>query len=639
MAQTLTELTKPFTIVQNEPKDVRDKYLEGQPYSNNNFPGPFQGMSKENMNKYMDNQQDTVQNYHTIAETPLPTEALKYSEFNTGKADCPSQQGPTIPMVPKMSVNAGFMRSMHSDGVSPQVPMENNGPKGDLIEEFKDDNLSDPCNETGFGQIVPRFKSTGVPSFSGKCSAEGNPLLNMNNRPIDQFSHNNMVPFFGPKLTQNMYSTGVPQAGDNNDCQNSKAGFADVTPYRDKLQTFTGCDESYMHKRESGPLFSPAEQQDGWVYGTPSFRPNLDRFKQTIKTKNNESPVEKLQVGPGIGLDYSAPAVGGFQQYTRIVPNNISDYKSNQLEGRVTGGKWFVNHPESQFIHGVQSNKPSTYITQARRPTMKSKFYTDGPSADSARLTDYNLSTSRGKQARSDTEISAGFGQIDQPTVNGPKGPGCVSFGQAPVGKVMGSQVPMPTQDMGSFNTIRETFKRGAAGYSEKDGFWECKDRQQGSERWDLFGPARGVVPNTETREGVYMNYTDRGTINPFIINATGTAQTKDGVWNPNSFQDQQKTTRKETTNYSYTGNVKGTTNNTTLSPFNDQNFRVTRKQTTQFSHQGNPSGSTMKTYQYTYSDLPRTTRKETNQFAYQGNGAGRVPMDTNRQMYTGSFN
>jgi hypothetical protein len=204
----------------------------------------------------------------------------------------------------------------------------------------------------------------------------------------------------------------------------------------------------------------------------------------------------------------------------------------------------------------------------------------------------------------------------------------------------MGSLVPQQTQDMGSFNTIRETFKRGAAGYSEKDGFWECTDKQQGSERWDLWGPARGVIPNTETREGVYVNYTDRGTINPFIINATGTAQNKGGVWNPNSFQDQQKTTRKETTNYSYTGNVKGVTDNTTLNPFNEQDLRVTRKQTNQFSYTGNVKGLTNNTTLNPFNEQDlRTTRKETNQYAYQGNVAGSIPMDTNRQMFTGSFN
>ncbi len=632
----LTELTKPFTNIHNEPQSVRDKYLEGQPYKDQNFPGPFQGMSKQGMDNYMSNQRETVQNYHTIAETPLPIEALKYSEFNKGTPSCPSQQGPIVPMVPVPGIpdenEGGSKRSVHGSEhfTMPKIP------EGEPIDDFKDDNLSDPCSETGFGQIVPRFKGN---SFSGKCSAEGNPLLNLNNRPIDQFSHNNMVPYYGAKITQNMYSTGVPQAGDNNDCKNSKAGFADVTPHRDKLQTFTGCDEMYMHKRETGPLFSPAEQQDSWVFGTPSFRPNLDRYKQSIKNKTNESPVEKLQVGPGIGLDYTAPAVGGFQQYTRILPNNISNYKANQLEGRVSGGKWYVNHPESQFIHGVQSNKPSTYITQARRPTMRSKFYTEGPSADSARLTDYNLSTSKGKQARSDTEISAGYGQIDDPSTGG-SGNNCVSYGQAPIGKVMGSLVPQQTQDMGSFNTIRETFKRGAAGYSEKDGFWECTDKQQGSERWDLWGPARGVIPNTETREGVYVNYTDRGTINPFIINATGTAQNKGGVWNPNSFQDQQKTTRKETTNYSYTGNVKGVTDNTTLNPFNEQDLRVTKKQTNQFSYTGNVKGLTNNTTLNPFNEQDlRVTKKQTNQYAYQGNVAGSIPMDTNRQMFTGSFN
>ena len=72
-----------------------------------------------------------------------------------------------------------------------------------------------------------------------------------------------------------------------------------------------------------------------WVFGMPNLEPDRDRYTDSIWRRNGEKPVESIQVGPGIGLDYTSPASGGFHQYNRIMPNNISDYKSNQLENRI----------------------------------------------------------------------------------------------------------------------------------------------------------------------------------------------------------------------------------------------------------------------------------------------------------------
>jgi hypothetical protein len=641
----LAELTKPFTIIHNEPTFVKDKYLEGVPWKNE-FPGPFEGVTPEQQMMYANQQHNAVLNYNNISEKPLHDQAIKYNYFNAGLPNCESY-GSEVPMVPPVQTKYRGPPQLTPQGI--RLPMEESQNR---IEDFKDNSITDPCNQTGFGSIVPKFNvmpkgiNDWAPNESSvfpKCTSENNPLTDIENRPVEQFSHNNMVPFYGAKLTQNMNSTGVPQAGDNNTCDAVRNGFADVTPWRDKLQTFTGCDEMYMHKREVGPMFSPAEQQTGWVFGTPAFRPDMDRYKESIYLRNNEAPVEKINVGPGIGLAYTVPAQGGFQQYTRILPNNVNDYKANQLEGRVNAGKWVLaEHPTSQYIEGVPNNKAvDLYITQARRPTMRTKFYNNSPSADDSRITNFTATVNRGKQARTDTEQGAGFGQLN---FNGSKienftdenTNGCITFGQAPVGRIMKSLVPAQPNNLSSYNTIRETFKRGAAGF--KDGkYWECEDRTQGQNRWDLFGPAKGSVPDQGPREGWYANFTDRGDINPFVINVTGTASKKGGVWNPNNFQDQQRVTMKETTTFSYNGNPTGSTNKPYENTWSD-NPKVTKKETTEYAYNGNPTGSTNKPYENTWSDLPKVSRKETTGYSYAGNTKSGIPDITNRFMYDGNF-
>ena len=656
---SVKELTRPFEVIHDEPNSVKNKYLEGVPYKNN-FPGPFLGATQEQMANYKKYQENAMKNWENIAVDPLSEQADKYGYPNAGIENCEAL-GSRIPMMP--SVTNGMMPGpVNSPGIEYGTninryrdPVNYKRENFEGVEDFYDESITNPQSQTGFGIIVPKF--TEMPEGSNqqvpftKCSAEGNPLLDIQNRPIEQFSHNNMVPYYGSKMTQNMSVTGVPQSGDNNTCEGLTNGFANSTPYRGKLETFTGTDEMWMHKRETGPMYSPAEQQTGWVFGTPGFRPDMDRYKTQVWKRHGEKPVESVQVGPGIGIDYSTPAVGGFQQYTRILPNNVSDATSNQLEGRVNAGKWKVDHPTSQYIAGVKKNRPDVEITQARRPTQPGKFATQAPSAGSTGFTSYIPSVMKGRQARSDTEQSAGFGQFNLQAYeydgsgklvkkeNFQSGDGsmpCIEFSSAPVGMTMKSHVPQSTQDRGAYNNIRETFKKGAAGYDSK-GFWECTDQTQGAWKWSInVGGARGVVNMGEQRDGKYINYTDRGTVNPFIINATGTATQSGGVWNPNSYQQPARVTKKETMEYSHVGNAVGSNKKTYNNTWSDDP-RVTRKETTEYSHIGNAVGSNKKTYNNTWSDNQRVTRKETVQYAHAGNASKGGVASMNRGMFTGS--
>lgn len=49
---------------------------------------------------------------------------------------------------------------------------------------------------------------------------------------------------------------------------------------------------------------------------------------------NNLSPIERQNVGPGLGIDPNVPSVGGYQQLFRVNPVNVGAYKLTTLPGR-----------------------------------------------------------------------------------------------------------------------------------------------------------------------------------------------------------------------------------------------------------------------------------------------------------------
>jgi hypothetical protein len=163
----------------------------------------------------------------------------------------------------------------------------------------------------------------------------------------------------------------------------------------------------------------------------PAFRPDEDRYTQSMFIRNDLAPCEQEQVGPGLDIGADIPASGGFHDLTRVLPNNVSDYKANQLQGRVKAGKFQLGGEEptanpgvglggdlngSRKAPGVVKNRPNTFYSQVRRPTMTTKV---GFVQDQELLRpDYNVSFKPGNAKRSQTNY--GFGSLQSTTATNP---------------------------------------------------------------------------------------------------------------------------------------------------------------------------------------------------------------------------
>ena len=208
-------------------------------------------------------------------------------------------------------------------------------------------------------------------------------LLDMNKRTMSDFLNNNFIPNRKAD-TQNMNGTGVRTGNFTPDDYNM-GGDPGQFMSRTDMGFGPGCDPTYMHKRASGPRFSPSDNAT-WINGRPDIRPELDRFKMDIRNKNFESPCEKIfYVGPGTGIDPSISAAGGFNAglNNRVTPNNIFNYKTNQLPGAVVKGKYYsAELPTANpgtgknldgNLYGVPNNKkPQTFYTYDTRPPVAS---------------------------------------------------------------------------------------------------------------------------------------------------------------------------------------------------------------------------------------------------------------------------
>ena len=109
---------------------------------------------------------------------------------------------------------------------------------------------------------------------------------------VSRTGHNNMVPFFGSRVTQSVYS-----------------GATDGI-----LDTYTGTGKNtFFHKEESGAFFKP-EAATGLPFGKQvETEFEQSRMVSSLAMKN-VFPIEPTQVGPGVNDGYTNLPSGGYQQ-------------------------------------------------------------------------------------------------------------------------------------------------------------------------------------------------------------------------------------------------------------------------------------------------------------------------------------
>ena len=176
-----------------------------------------------------------------------------------------------------------------------------------------------------------------ISTQSGVTSLTGKPLHETD------FDHNNMVPFFGSHVRQNV-------ATDSN---------------VSILENHTGIENFSNVKREPIPLFDPAPNSS-ILFGTQNQNDDIQaRFAPSVY-RQNEIPFEKVQVGPGISQSYCAAPSGGFHPDVReyVLPKTIDELRPTSrpqitYNGRVVAGKAVVSKRDQ--IGQVHQYKPDTF--------------------------------------------------------------------------------------------------------------------------------------------------------------------------------------------------------------------------------------------------------------------------------------
>jgi hypothetical protein len=123
-------------------------------------------------------------------------------------------------------------------------------------------------------------RNHGVKSLTGEYISE------------DDFKHNNMIPFFGSHVKQNI---------------NENANI-------NILENYTGVGNLQKNKCEV-KTSTFADQMKDNIYGSTN---QTDYYKDRIvgsTIRNNEFPLEQIRVGPGLNKGFASEGTGGFQQF------------------------------------------------------------------------------------------------------------------------------------------------------------------------------------------------------------------------------------------------------------------------------------------------------------------------------------
>lgn len=186
----------------------------------------------------------------------------------------------------------------------------------------------------------------------------------------EDFTHANMVPFFGGRVKQNM---------------NTEANNA-------LLESFTGSTSVMQKNKVEALSFGDTRNDVNNVTGAPDngefYR---DRY-QVPKARNNEFPIAPIHVGPGLNQGYTSGPTGGFQQFdarefeydptisdlrAQLNPNastafGMTDNQQVTYTGRVVDGQREKLPANTTDIGRVQKNRAETCHVQTPGQLLRS---------------------------------------------------------------------------------------------------------------------------------------------------------------------------------------------------------------------------------------------------------------------------
>jgi hypothetical protein len=218
----------------------------------------------------------------------------------------------------------------------PLAPPNPDGLPGPLPSTIEDATPQVALNPAGIETNPKYVAGSAVRSISG------------NEIPANQFTHNNMVPFFGGRVKQNM------RAAANNSV----------------LDSFTGAGYTQIAKKEVETMFD-YQRPFGNPFGMESSTDFIESRINTPRNRGGERPFEPTMVGPGVGEGYSMTGKGGFQQ---LEVNEIMRPKTTDELRTVNNPKLSYNTPVVPGQRFVANPADNPGEVRKYRPD---KFYVD----------------------------------------------------------------------------------------------------------------------------------------------------------------------------------------------------------------------------------------------------------------------
>lgn len=392
----------------------------------------------------------------------------------------------------------------------------------------------------------------------------------------EKFTHNNMTPYFGGRMRQNL----------------------DEHANEARLESFTGSSQNsfYKQKCEVGSFYDHTKDVTN-VNGMD----NQDSFYRermaASSMRNNETPVDKVYVGPGLGKGFTSTPSGGYQQYEvqdLIRPKCVDELRAANkpkvtFEGRVVDG---VKSKFRGDAGHMDKNRPDTYYEQSQDQLLK----TTGANLKASQIPEFNVKATHRLDTTTEyqgTAVATGKAKArsldpgvrgttkDQYGEYGLRNPALVNFGKG------------ENNDYGKSTIMVFANERDVTTTRVHQGNFSSFVKA-------LIAPVEDLFRDTKKDEFI-DNPRHFGNMNPQVPE-------KAAVFDPN---DIARTTIKETTIHeSVNGNLKGHDKITVHDP-NDVARTTTKETTVHESVNGNLKGREKLTM-YDPNDVARTTIKET---------------------------
>jgi hypothetical protein len=188
------------------------------------------------------------------------------------------------------------------------------------------------------------------------------------------FTHNNMQPFFGGRVKQNV----------------------DVESGSGRLDRYTGSGVTQVRKKEVEQMFDNTQTPFGNVYGLEIASDFVQGRINEPRNRAGERPFEPVKVAPGVGEGFSSTGKGGFQQIevNELMMKNMKKTDDLRVE---TNPKLSYSMPVVQGQRFVASSAESAGEVRKYKPDA---FYidTDGKLVGAAGPADFTKEANRPMQ-------------------------------------------------------------------------------------------------------------------------------------------------------------------------------------------------------------------------------------------------